>query len=155
MLLLFRSGVEINPGPGPVQAGIEAAFAAGSRKKRGRPKSVGADTSGCRSDSEHLRQYVCDCGKTFSNKRNLVQHQDRCPILTKRAVTPVCSKRNKTNPSICVLTCCKPAQPPKQPIPVTLYSQNDDMLKLISSCKYTFPKKTIKTIKYLSFPCIY
>ena len=47
MLLLFRSGLETNPGPGPppklgapIQKGIEAAFLAGSKKKRGRPKSA-------------------------------------------------------------------------------------------------------------------
>ena len=148
-MLLFRSGIEKNPGPkndipGSVKAGIAAAFSAGS-KKRGRPKSAGGESSEqprpCQPNSENDEgSLLCECGKIFDRRRNFVQHQDRCPLLTKRAVTPECSKRRRAYPPAAPPPPAPPtpapttAQPPLT-LPVTVYKQDDETVKLIKKCK--------------------
>lgn len=132
MLLLFRSGVETNPGPppkssAPIQKGIEAAFLAGSKKKRGRPKSADGEVHDKIND--RIGEYMCECGKKFPRKRNLDQHQLRCPNLTARSVSPEEFKRRKIEEP-------KSLPKPSQNKPVTLFSEDSAKALIIQKSKY-------------------
>ena len=159
MKLLFRSGIEKNPGPGgqsddpslapaslasppskhtTVTAGIAAAFQAGGHKRRrGRPKSAGGETLDTENNLEG--NHSCKCGKIFTRRRNFMQHMQRCQPLTTRTVTTESTKRRKLEPKTPTVPQANsssepPANSSSEPTgPV--YTQDKEALKLLMTCK--------------------
>ena len=113
-----------------------------SKARRGRPKSaesVGKPDTDKDDDAGEI--LACECGKTFSFRRNLNQHRDRCPLLTARNVSPLPSDKRRKTPS--------PMKTPRtsgskllkldsyadQTPPETVYVEDASTVSIISLCK--------------------
>ena len=167
MNLLVRAGVEINPGPGTEQgaspkpnkterpppsdtrvsiaANIAAAIKSGTKKRRGRPRSSGAATGEGGDVHQEAVESECECGRTFTSKKYLVQHHKFCPAKNKPVpVSPLIKRRQTPSPMKTPKSAgakflkVAPATPKTthSNVGTTTYVQDHDTEILLSSCKY-------------------
>ena len=174
LMLLIRAGLESNPGPGPssnptaeelvesLAANIAEELEAKNktRKPRGRPRSSeegrveihgGGDETSKKEDGQVNEGSLCDCGKSFPKKKNLVQHREKhCPLnKLVLPVSPIFKRRQTPSPmktprsggfklqKLDVHGAPDFDQETTHTLPPTIYVKDEEAESLLSSCKYT------------------